>query len=90
MVNIVLNGDMSQGHDGFPPTAAIASSSVTINGIPIVVEGDSYTQHCNAGCHIPVAVGSCNVTINGKKIILHGDPLTCGGFTTASSSVSIT
>jgi uncharacterized Zn-binding protein involved in type VI secretion len=87
--SIVLNGDMSTGHDGFPPTKAVASSSVTINGISIVVEGDSYEQHCKGGCHVPVAIGSSNITINGKKIIVDGDSLSCGDTATASSSITI-
>jgi uncharacterized Zn-binding protein involved in type VI secretion len=89
MAKIVLNGDMSSGHAGFPPTASIASSSVTINGKTIVVEGDSYNQHCNVSCHVPVAIGNSGITINGKKIILAGASLTCGDTATASSNVNV-
>lgn len=85
MANVVLNNDPSMGSD-CPPVNAIASSKVTINGKTIVLEGDSYTPHCN---HTPHATATCKITINGKKIILHGDPLDCGDHATASSKVNV-
>lgn len=89
MPNIVLDGDMSTGHSGYPATPAIASSGVSINGINVVVDGDSYAQHCKDSCHTPKAIGSSSVTINEKKIVLAGDSLSCGDTATSSSSVSI-
>jgi len=90
MPNIVLNGDLSTGHSGYPPTPASASSSVTINGTTIVLDGDAYEQHCKDGCHVPLAIGTSSITINKKKIILAGDSLSCGDTATSSSTVSVT
>jgi len=93
MANIVLNNDLSNGHGGFPATKAQASSSVTINGIAIVLEGDPYEAHSDAtSTHTPVAIGNSSITINGTKIVLSGASLGvgCGDTATASSSVSVT
>lgn len=43
---VILLGDLSAGHAGFPPTAAVeASSNVFVNGIPLVRFGDAYVPH---------------------------------------------
>jgi len=45
---IVIVGDLSEGHEGFPPTPAIEGhKSVLVNGVPIVCFGDRYANHSN-------------------------------------------
>lgn len=90
MPNIVLDGDMSTGHAGFPPVPAHATSTVSLNGKNIVLHGDPYDSHTNTITHVnPTAVGTSSITINGKKIILAGDSLSCGDTTTSSSSAAV-
>jgi uncharacterized Zn-binding protein involved in type VI secretion len=91
MANVVLNGDMSKGHNGWNAVPIHASSSVTINGVPIALDGDSYDTHTNSSgvTHYPKGIASGVATINGKKIMLAGDSLSCGDIATASSSVSL-
>jgi len=91
MPNIVLNNDKSKGHGSWAAVPVIASSTVTVNGVTIALDGDSYEPHTNSSgvTHYPKAIASSSVTVNGKKILLDGDPLSCGDTATASSSVSI-
>ncbi len=90
-MNIVLNGDSSTGHETFPPTTVIASSSVTINGVTVVLDGDSCEPHTNSVgvTHTPTIIASSAVTINGKKVALDGDALSCGDAIIASSAVDV-
>ena len=89
MPNIILHGDPTTGHGGFPSTKANATSSVTINGKAIVLNGDAYDSHSNVVTHVsPTIIASSGITINGKKVALHGDKLSCGDTATATSSVS--
>lgn len=90
MANIVLDGDMSTGHSGFPAVPVHASSNVTINGKKIVLDGDAYSSHSKDGStHTDHAVGNSGITINGKKIVLAGSITDHGDTSTASSSVSV-
>lgn len=91
MSNIVLNGDPSTGHGGWPAVPVNASSSVTVNGVAVALDGDPYDSHTNpvGVTHGPHGTATCGVTINGKKVLLHGDPIDCGDSTTATSAVSI-
>lgn len=48
--SVILLGDLSEGHNGFPPTASIeASSNVFAYGVPMVRSGDRYAPHSNHG-----------------------------------------
>ena len=88
-MKIVLDGDMSQGHNGYPPVPIHASSNVTINGKKIALNGDSYSQHCKDSCHVPIIIGTSSVTINGIALALEGDSTNCGDHATSSSSVNV-
>ena len=44
--SVILLGDLSAGHAGFPPTAAVeASPNVFAYGRPLVRAGDAYLPH---------------------------------------------
>jgi uncharacterized Zn-binding protein involved in type VI secretion len=43
---VVVLGDLSAGHGGFPPTPAIEGNSrVLVNGVPVVCFGHRYADH---------------------------------------------
>lgn len=47
-IPVVLLGDLSQGHDGFPPTPVVEGSSIlTLNGVPVALDGALYVDHVN-------------------------------------------
>lgn len=78
MAKIVVDGDITSGHSGFPAVPIHASTNVTLNGIKVAVHGDACDQHCNVSCHVPHGIASCGVTINGIKVLLDGDATDCG------------
>ena len=98
MPAIVVEGELSQCHDAFPPVPAIPGSpKVTIEGKKVILEGDSYAPH-NHGAHyskhphphIPKAsVGSPTVFVNGKGVVRDGDPLDCGDTADTQSNFSV-
>lgn len=83
---IAVDNDPTTGHNGCGPTRVIASSNITLDGIRIVVEGDSIIPHCS---HTGTMVGTSNITINGKRIILDGDHTTCNDTIIASGVASV-
>lgn len=98
MPAIVVEGELSQGHDHFPPVPAIpGSTKVTIEGKKVILEGDSYAPH-NHGAHYskhahphtPIAsVGSPTVFVNGIGVVRDGDPLNCGDAADTQSNFSV-
>lgn len=43
---VALLGELSAGHDGFPPTPVLTGESrFRVNGVPIVLEGAAYAPH---------------------------------------------
>lgn len=74
-------GDLTTGHDSFPPRPSdSASSDVFINGIGAVRIGDHFALHCNPfTCHDGVeSSGSSTVFINGRAAARIGDSISCG------------
>lgn len=75
-------GDMSTGHDAFPPRPSTsASGDVFVEGIAAHRVGDSWAVHCNPVpvCHPGVlAAGSGTVFVNGLAVGRIGDPISCG------------
>lgn len=73
-------GDLSKGHDGFPPRPSTeASPNVFVNGIKVHRQGDAWDIHCNHSCHGGVlASGSSTVFVNGKQLGRVDDPISCG------------
>ena len=95
MPAIVVEGELSQGHDAFPPVPAIPGSpKVTIEGKKVILEGDSYAPHHHGGdhphLHTPIAsVGSPTVFVNGIGVVRDGDPLNCGDAADTQSNFSV-
>ena len=95
MPAIVVEGELSQGHDHFPPVPAIPGSpKVTIEGKKVILEGDSYAPHHHGGdhphLHTPIAsVGSPTVFVNGIGVVRDGDPLNCGDAADTQSNFSV-
>lgn len=75
-------GDITTGHDGFPPRPSVeASTDVFVDGLGVVRVGDSYAVHCNStpSCHDGrLLQGSPTVFVNGKPMGRVGDPVDCG------------
>lgn len=47
-VPIAVVGQLTTGHDGFPPTTALQGSpNVYVTGLSVVREGDAYAPHTN-------------------------------------------
>lgn len=69
-------GDITTGHDGFPPRPSVsASSTVFVNGLGVVRMGDSYAGHPHPGS---LSSGSSTVFIEGKACGRIGDSVSCG------------
>ncbi|MGY2573344.1 type VI secretion system PAAR protein [Vibrio sp. C8] len=91
-------GDIGSEHDCFPPTPITSgSSTVMINYLPAVRQGDPLQAHgcpCDKTPHgnhpRRVAGGSSGVFIDGKPAARLGDAIDCGGtISTASPDVMI-
>jgi uncharacterized Zn-binding protein involved in type VI secretion len=81
-------GDLTAGHDSFPPRPSDeASSDVFINGIGAVRIGDHFVTHCNPfTCHDGVdSAGSSTVFINGRAAARIRDSISCGDIIAAGS-----
>ena len=83
---LVKAGDLTQGHNGYPPIAAVAINAVgTVfaEGISIVCTGDAFGTHTLPSVPpiteaVVAGVGSPDVFINGVPIWRKGDPTLCG------------
>lgn len=78
-------GDTSAGHGCFPPTPAISgcSSTVFVNGKPIVLLGAQFAPHTcgrvtHAGALRQVIAGSGTVIVEGKPLARIGDGIADG------------
>lgn len=82
MTNCVTHVATTAGHSGFPPTTSTSfESKLIVGGMPVVVDGSSFAEHCkqNEGCHPSVAIASSSkVIVNGKALCLQGDSTSCG------------
>ena len=70
MASVVRLNDVTSGHNGFPPTTLITSSSnVIVNGRGAVRSGDMIKTHCNKSCHDgSVVIPYRSVNVNGVGI----------------------
>lgn len=78
---VVRLGDISCGHDCFPPRPNDEGSpNVFVNGKPVHRVGDHWATHCcGPTCHDGTASsGSGSVFVNGKAICRVGDTISCG------------
>lgn len=86
-------GQMTTGHNGYPPTDYITGDNgVMINGQPISVVGSTATPHAKPSYppHPVVAAGgSGTVKVNGVPVHRNADPLACGDTCDASSHVKV-
>lgn len=84
MPQLTVVGKKTAGHGQWPPVAAVTGDpNITINGMGIVREGDTYQQHCNIAnsCHVPTVLpgtGNPNILINGIPAAYVGLVLSCG------------
>lgn len=83
-------GDMSTGHDGYPPRPAVqASDNVFINNKGAVRLGDKWAVHCRRSCHDGVSYTGSNVVfINNRAAVRIGDKISCGD-TVAQGSTNV-
>ena len=65
-------------HVGGPAVSA-GQSTVTVNGIPVLVEGSSKCMCTGVPATVATSKGSSCVKINGKGIMRMGDPTGHGG-----------
>lgn len=90
MPGCVRRGDISRGHDGFPPRPNIESSSdVIVNNRGAVRIGDKWAVHCNSHprCHDGnTATASNTVFVNNKQVMRIGDSISCGDHSAQGSS----
>lgn len=86
-------GQMTKGHEGYPPTDFITGApNVKINGKDISVIGSNATPHSkpNFPPHPVVAAGgSGTVLVNGVPIHRKGDPLACGDINDSTTHVKV-
>lgn len=75
-------GDLSAGHDGFPPTPIIGGvcSTVFVNGIPAATVGSTLSDHTSGATHVgrTVVSGSGTVFFESKGAARIGDSINCG------------
>ncbi|HHQ6598062.1 TPA: hypothetical protein ACSTLU_004367 [Serratia fonticola] len=53
---------------------------VTINGVPVMVDGSAFSEHTDGNSvHAGVAVSTRPwITVNGKGVVCKDDPVSCG------------
>lgn len=90
-------GDLSEGHNGFPPTALVYTpvTRTFVDGKGIAVVGARYASHSNNTTthqEIPsrtiIGSGSRQTFIEGFPIARAGDPIACGDRVGPSTSNS--
>lgn len=86
---VVRIGDLSTGHQCFPPqTSLTGSSNVFINGKGAVRVGDLWSVHvCDTAFHPGTQItGSSTVFVNGKPLARIADAINCGSFCAMGST----
>lgn len=84
MAGLSYDKARTTGHEQFPPTIINASQSkVFVEGIPVLVEGDSIIPHTRTvkpyDTHGGTTVASTpKVFVTGKKAIQMADRISCG------------
>jgi uncharacterized Zn-binding protein involved in type VI secretion len=80
-------GDLSTGHEGYPPTAVTIPNNSTVyaNGILVAVQGGSFATHVKPkspphveGADRVITGGSGTVFVEGKPITRIGDDIADG------------
>lgn len=81
MAQIAIKGSVGSGHGKFPPRASVTGEPLmTINGVPVQVQGDVFPAHTDGHtAHPGTAVSTRSwFTVNGKGVCCVGDPISCG------------
>lgn len=93
MAAIATINSVTEGHEGYPPVKADQDEPwFTVNGQPILVEGDAFLPHTyKKSTHTGMAASSRPwFTVGGKGVVCVGDALTCGDHVaTGDSSIQI-
>jgi len=89
MAGVVRKGDICSGHGDWPPRSSTSwSSTVFVNGLEVIRNGDSWAVHCNSVpvCHGGTSIGTGSVYVEGNVLQISGDPISCGSTHSACSS----
>ena len=81
MAQVAIKGSVCSGHGGFPPRPDVDGDAlVTINGVPVMVNGSAFAEHTDGNSvHGGSAVSTRPwMTIYGKGVVCVGDPVSCG------------
>jgi uncharacterized Zn-binding protein involved in type VI secretion len=90
MPSIARISDKCSGHGCHPPRASDSggSTTVTINGMPVMLTGSHFDNHtCGNNTHDGVVTGgSSTITVDGKAVAFVGTSVSCGSVVAAGSS----
>lgn len=93
MSSVVTSDSICSGHDGFPPRQVAESVPwFTVNGKPVVVDGNVFPEHTDGNStHGGVAVSTRPwFVIGGKGVACSEDPVSCGSvIATGDSSFQV-
>lgn len=81
MSAIATSDSICSGHDGFPPRQVAETVPwFTVNGKPVVVDGNAFPEHSDGNsAHSGVAVSTrLWFAIGGKGVACVNDPVSCG------------
>ena len=81
MAAISIKGAICSGHGSFPPRPCVEGDPlVTINGVPVMVDGSVFSEHTDGNSvHAGVAVSTRPwITVNGKGVVCKDDAVSCG------------
>lgn len=82
MSGFIRLGDMSVGHDGYPPTQCISGVSTTafVNGKAIALDGAVFANHTkgNSTHSTRTAKATGSIYVEGLLVVKTGDPISCG------------
>lgn len=90
MSNIAVKTSVCFGHGKFPcrpPTEAV--DFVTVNGVGVLVQGNTYPSHSNGNTsHVGIAQSTHPwITIAGQSVFCEGDPVSCGSTVTSGDAL---
>lgn len=81
MASIATKNSICSGHGDFPARPPVeAESLMTVNGIPVLVDGKQYAVHSDGdSAHGGQALSTRPwFTVNGSAVVCVGDPVSCG------------
>lgn len=81
MSAVAISDSVCSGHEGFPPRQVAESIPwFTVNGKPVVVDGNLFPDHTDGNStHSGVAVSTRPwFVIGGKGVTCTDDPVSCG------------